>query len=63
MGFRKEKKFVYNFCNFRRWDFISLILGVLRGLLVKTESYYSIVSIKICLRIFFFKNKFSRAFR
>jgi hypothetical protein len=41
-----------NFHYFRSYNFISLILGVFKTFLVKLESCYSTVSIRICLRIF-----------
>jgi hypothetical protein len=41
-----------NFRYFRSYDFISLILGVFMTFLVKSESSYGIVSIRICFGIF-----------
>ena len=51
-----DREMIFNIlCNFRYFsssDFISLILGVFMTFLVKSESSYGIVSIRICFGIF-----------
>ena len=44
----------YNFSNFRFYDFISLILGILKTFLVNLEFYYDTLLIKIYSGFFFF---------
>ena len=64
MWFNVYRFLVFEFlCNFHYFsieDFIFLILGVFKRLLIKIELYYNIVLIRICLRIFLLeKNMFS----